>query len=116
MLISSLIFDPSRKYQGLIAGTIYLESGENTFNHLLKEKTTEVAFDVAEQLRKMVAETASPTGEPITISLGISSSREEDQHPEETIKRADTALFQSKTDGRHRTTCYNETCDALLSS
>lgn len=90
--------------------------GGEEFGILLKDKNTEDAFHVAEQLRIMVAETISPSGESITISIGISSSRDEDQHPEEIIKRADTALFQSKTDGRNRTTCYNETCDVVLSS
>ena len=90
--------------------------GGEEFGMLLVDTNIEEAFIVAEQLRKMVAETINPTGKPITISIGISSSRVEDQHPEEIIKRADAALFQSKMDGRNRTTCYNETCDAILSS
>lgn len=61
-----------------------------------------------------VAKTQSPTGKPITISLGISCFKEDDQHPETIIKRADSALFQSKLDGRNRTTVYNEACDSAL--
>lgn len=88
--------------------------GGEEFGILLKNTNKEDAFLIAEQLRKVVDETISPTGEHITISIGIASSRENDQHPEQIIKRADAALFQSKMDGRNRTTCYTETCDAVL--
>lgn len=97
-------------------GNLCFRYGGEEFGILLKDTNIEEAFIVAEQLRKMVAETISPTGKPITISIGISSFRVEDQHPEEIIKRADAALFQSKMDGRNRTTYYNETCNAILSS
>lgn len=88
--------------------------GGEEFGILLKGENVESAFKVAEQLRVKVAETPSPTGEPITISLGISTSQDQDQHPEVIIKRADSALFKSKTDGRNRTSIYNESCDSTL--
>ena len=66
----------------------------------------EDVFRIAERLRNSFAEKPNPTGQRITISLGISSYRKEDQQPEDIIKRADTALYQSKSNGRNQTTIY----------
>ncbi|WP_449445095.1 diguanylate cyclase domain-containing protein [Ureibacillus acetophenoni] len=49
-------------------------------------------------MRRKIAETPSPTGEPITISLGITTFKD-DQNPQEVIMRADTAPYQSKHEG-----------------
>ncbi|HHY72137.1 MAG TPA: GGDEF domain-containing protein [Bacillus bacterium] len=80
--------------------------GGEEFVILLKDKNEADAFALAERLRIKVAETISPTGKPITISLGISSFQKKDQLPEMVIKRADAALYQSKNEGRNRTTVY----------
>lgn len=80
--------------------------GGEEFAILLKEKNEEDAFHLAERLRVKAQETPSPTGEPITISLGISSLQKKDQFPEMIIQRADNALYQSKKAGRNRTTIY----------
>lgn len=103
----------SRKIEDYSEGNLCFRYGGEEFGILVKNKNEEEAFKIAEQLRKKVAETISPTGEPITISLGIASIKDEDQHPEEIIKRADCALFQSKVEGRNRTTIYNGTCESL---
>ena len=105
--LSSMIDDISE------ANLCYRYGGEE-FGVLVKDKNEDEVFKIAEQLRIRVAETVSPTGGPITISIGISSYHIEDQHPEEIIKRADTALFQSKSDGRNKTTIYNERFSSLL--
>ncbi|WP_017756400.1 sensor domain-containing diguanylate cyclase [Calidifontibacillus oryziterrae] len=81
--------------------------GGEEFVILMKNKNIESAFEAAEQLREKIAETASPTGEAITISLGITEYQKGDKHPEEIIERADSALYQSKTDGRNRTTVFH---------
>ena len=47
--------------------------GGEEFGILLKDKTEKEALAVAEKLRLLVARTPCPTGEPIYISLGISS-------------------------------------------
>lgn len=88
--------------------------GGEEFCILVKDKSEQEAWNIAEQLRKQVANTQSPIGSPITISLGVASSLDKDERPEEIIKRADCSLFQSKNNGRNRTTVYNEVCDALL--
>ncbi|WP_249869590.1 sensor domain-containing diguanylate cyclase [Oceanobacillus saliphilus] len=82
--------------------------GGEEFTILLTEKNRQEAFTLAERLRTKIAETPSPTGQPITISLGISTYQEENHKPEEVIKKADTALYQSKNEGRNQTTVYKE--------
>ncbi|QOR68128.1 GGDEF domain-containing protein [Cytobacillus suaedae] len=109
-----LVGDDVLKY---LATMMNLYSSENTigfryggeeFGMLIKDTSLEDTVQIAEQLRKTVADTPSPTGQPITISLGISQYHIKDQHPETIIKRADTALYQSKQNGRNRTTVYEE--------
>jgi diguanylate cyclase (GGDEF)-like protein len=78
--------------------------GGEEFAIILKDKKTSDAYALAERLRLKVAETTSPTGKPITISLGISAYQVGDEQPEEIIHRADRALYRSKTEGRNRTT------------
>lgn len=82
--------------------------GGEEFGILLKNYTSESAFGFAENLRKEVAETPAPIGEPITISIGMTSSKPSDHDPKEIIERADTALYQSKSNGRNKTTIYQE--------
>lgn len=98
--LASIMHDISREED-----LCYRYGGEE-FAILLKEKGVEDAFALAERLRIKVSETISPAGEAITISLGISSSRKDDLYPEMIIKRADSALYQSKNEGRNRTTIY----------
>lgn len=88
--------------------------GGEEFVILIKDNNIDAAVEVAERLRIKVAETNSPTGEPITISLGITMLHHKDQHPEEIIERADTALYQSKSDGRNRTTVFVENSKILV--
>lgn len=78
--------------------------GGEEFVFILKNRTTNEAYVLAERLRKKIAATPSPTEKPITISLGISSCNKEDESPEQIIQRADHALYQSKQKGRNKTT------------
>lgn len=82
--------------------------GGEEFGILLNPMSEQEAFEVAEQLRKQIAETISPTGKPIYISLGVTSSEKEDRVPEDMIERADIALYHSKETGRNRTTIYSK--------
>ncbi len=109
-----LVGDDVLKY---LATMMNLHSSENSFcfryggeefGMLIKNSSLEDTVQIAEKLRKTVANTPSPTGKPITISLGISQYYGSDQHPESIIKRADSALYQSKQNGRNRTTVYEE--------
>ena len=80
--------------------------GGEEFAIIIKEKDEEEAFVLAERLRIKVSETPSPIGKAVNISLGISSYRKKDQLPEMIINRTDLALYQSKKNGRNRTTIY----------
>jgi diguanylate cyclase (GGDEF)-like protein len=82
--------------------------GGEEFGMLVKDTDLENTYLLSEQLREVVATNPSPTGHPITISLGISLFHEGDLHSETIIKRADTALYQSKQNGRNCTTVYEK--------
>ncbi|MEL4026302.1 sensor domain-containing diguanylate cyclase [Lysinibacillus endophyticus] len=82
--------------------------GGEEFGILLKNKSEDEAYKIAEQLRRKIEQTASPTGKPITVSLGVTSLKEMDNHPKTIIERADFALYKSKKAGKNRTTLYKE--------
>lgn len=92
--IASIIEDISRKED-----MCYRYGGEE-FAILLKYKEGEDAYTLAERLRLKLACTPGPAGYPTTISLGIPTRRKEDKFPEDIIKRADNALYQSKRAGK----------------
>lgn len=81
--------------------------GGEEFIIFLPHTSPTEAWHVAERLRSSVERTSVQTAEntlKITISLGISSSMDLELTP--LIKEADTALYQSKTTGRNKTTLY----------
>ncbi len=80
--------------------------GGEEFVILSTEKDIKTVIALAEKIRTTVAGTASPSGKCITISIGTSSLQEDDEVPEDVIKRADKALYQSKNIGRNVTTIY----------
>jgi len=61
----------------------------------------------AERLRKHVAESPATHDKlsiPMTISIGVSNIRADDERAEEALTRADRALYRAKNDGRNRVT------------
>lgn len=82
--------------------------GGEEFGILLYEKNEQQAYNIAEKLRKEVLTMPTPMGESITISLGVSSYQKDDKFPKDVIKRADAALYESKLNGRNRTTIYKK--------
>lgn len=80
--------------------------GGEEFAILVRNKNDQEAYQLAERLRIMLSITSSPTGQPITVSIGITAFMEKDQHPEAIIERADSALYTSKANGRNMTTIY----------
>jgi diguanylate cyclase (GGDEF)-like protein len=78
--------------------------GGEEFGILLRLEGIETASDIAERLRKKMAESTSLTGESITISIGISLSDTKMGSANRVIEIADKALYRSKESGRNRTT------------
>lgn len=90
--------------------------GGEEFAILAKNKNVEEAYQLAERLRIMLSVTTSPTGEPVTVSIGVTASRLADQHPEAIIERADSALYCSKANGRNMTTIYVKDNEKLINA
>ncbi|MDI7742465.1 sensor domain-containing diguanylate cyclase [Lysinibacillus fusiformis] len=80
--------------------------GGEEFGLLLKGKSELNAAVIMEQFRVKMANMQSPTGKPITVSVGVTSLQVNDETPETIINRADKALYQSKQAGKNRVTVY----------
>ncbi|OES45871.1 hypothetical protein BA724_02430 [Domibacillus iocasae] len=80
--------------------------GGEEFGILVKTGNIETAANLAERLRSEIETSKSPTGEAITISLGIAVYPEDAGQSTEVIEKADFALYQSKAYGRNKTTIY----------
>ncbi|WP_077617155.1 sensor domain-containing diguanylate cyclase [Bacillus sinesaloumensis] len=83
--------------------------GGEEFGILMLNKNQNEALEVADALRRLVESSPNPTGQIITISLGVTTSGMDDQHAKQIVERADIALYESKKSGRNRTTLYAKT-------
>ncbi|OMF21339.1 hypothetical protein BK133_28590 [Paenibacillus sp. FSL H8-0548] len=81
--------------------------GGEEFGILMKFGTIQTATLLAERLREAVAAEPSPTNGSIFVSIGISFADGKISDAKEIIEMADNALYQSKTNGRNRTTVYD---------
>ncbi|SFB59795.1 diguanylate cyclase (GGDEF) domain-containing protein [Cohnella sp. OV330] len=77
--------------------------GGEEFVAVLPGETLERGSLLAERIRGCVENTISPTGRPITVSIGIASFPEHGEDFEATFQRADEALYEAKRSGRNRT-------------
>ena len=80
--------------------------GGEEFVILTNVEREEDVFRIAERLRTSFAETPNPTGQRITISLGVSSFRKEDDQPDEIIKERMSLSINQSLMGRNQTTIY----------
>jgi diguanylate cyclase (GGDEF)-like protein len=80
---------------------VYRFDGDQFCILLAKTNTTE-AGQVAERIRFAVSRMALTIEAPLTVSIGVALGKSE--HVEETMRRADEALFKSKDGGRDRVT------------
>jgi two-component system, cell cycle response regulator len=83
---------------------IFARFGGEEFVILLPETALDGALELAEQLRDRVeSHRFSFEGEsiPITVSIGVATTRGEPLAPNEFIKRADEELYRAKSDGRN---------------
>ena len=96
--------------QAVRTGDIPSRFGGEEFTILLTNTTRHKAWVVAERLRMSVATMKVPWEPPlpqVTISLGlVSFDAKTNASAEEIISRADEALYQSKNNGRNRTTVW----------
>src|SRR5690625_5541977 len=93
--------------------SICLRYGGEEFVILLQQTNEEEAYEKAEAFRRKIDTTNSPSGEPITISLGITSYHADDRVASEIIHRADEALYEAKQTGRNKTVMYNSELTSL---
>ncbi|WP_312854331.1 GGDEF domain-containing protein [Paludibacterium denitrificans] len=73
---------------------------------LLPQTGLYAALDVAERMRKVIAE-ALPSPEsgmpvPVSVSIGVSTMRSSDDTIDALLNRADRALYQAKNSGRNQ--------------
>lgn len=86
--------------------------GGEEFCVLLLQRTEQEAVAIAEEIRKAVLglkipHRTSPTNENVTVSLGVSTIIPTGElQPNDIISMADTALYQSKHNGRNQVTQY----------
>ncbi|MCU9613159.1 sensor domain-containing diguanylate cyclase [Caldibacillus lycopersici] len=82
--------------------------GGEEFVLILPNTKTEKAYYLAEMIRITIANSMSPIGKPITISIGISEFPAHAESYEKIFRNADIALYQSKIEGRNRTTIWSK--------
>lgn len=89
--------DPSIRQQD-----IFGRWGGEEFLLLLPETDVESAVRVAEKIRKTVSKAPFQKTISITVSLGVTCLKPEDQHFEKLIGRVDDALYCAKAQGRNQ--------------
>ena len=80
---------------------VLCRSGGEEFTILLPGTTLANACAIAERLRQCVADSPSPNGTPMTISLGVAHCPDSGS-VESSLKQADRALYAAKHQGRNR--------------
>lgn len=81
---------------------ILCRNGGEEFLMVLPGTDLEIAAQIAERLRKMVAEMDRGDIDKITISLGVAAGTSSKNHAEKVLKKADEALYLAKQEGRNR--------------
>ncbi|AJY74014.1 sensor domain-containing diguanylate cyclase [Paenibacillus beijingensis] len=82
--------------------------GGEEFMLLLPNMAEEAAYLAAERIRVRIEADISPTGRPITLSLGVSSYPHMADSLEALFETADKALYAAKQQGRNRTVVYGD--------
>ncbi len=80
--------------------------GGEEFVVLMPNTAVAEALVVAESIRETISERVSPTGEPITLSLGLAEYPAHSASAEEAFGYADEALYRAKAGGRNRVSIY----------
>jgi len=75
---------------------------------VLPETNDNLAFQVAERIRRKVANTLFQRGIPLTVSIGIATYPKDASEPRVLLDRADKAMYQAKQKGRNRVESFAE--------
>ncbi|WP_182299997.1 sensor domain-containing diguanylate cyclase [Cohnella cholangitidis] len=81
--------------------------GGEEFVVLIPSEDSDAAELDAERIRKYMAETVSPTGNPVTLSIGVTHFPGFARDAEELFRLADGALYRAKRLGRNRVEIAN---------
>jgi diguanylate cyclase (GGDEF)-like protein len=89
-------------------GDVPCRIGGEEFAFILPETLKADALAFAERMRRGVEATimAPDRKRPITISIGLAAFPEDGKSPEDLLRSADEALYESKRTGRNRVTAY----------
>lgn len=75
--------------------------GGEEFLAILSETNLDGVLKIAEIVRHSVAEQLFPLVKQVTVSIGVAMAMSEDKDEEGAVRRADTALYQAKENGRN---------------
>lgn len=94
-------------FSATLAGTLRVTDfvarfGGEEFIALMPDTEIEGAMVSAEKVRKAIQAENFPVVGRVTVSIGVGLSRAEDANEDETVRRADAALYCSKNEGRNR--------------
>lgn len=98
-----LIYLAKEMESAVRAGDVCCRYGGEEFLILLPQADKVTAYLIAERLREKLESTISPSGEIVTISLGVAACPEHARHPAKLIEIADQCLYEAKRRGRNRT-------------
>lgn len=85
----------------LEAGHVFGRWGGEEFLYMVPDLTQDEALEMAEKFRRQIDDTEFPIVGHVTISLGVTMARAEDDI-DSFVKRADEGLYQAKEGGRNR--------------
>ncbi len=92
----------------LKASDIPVRFGGDEFIVVLPDTSGEGAMNLAERLMNEVGRLGNPSGLRVSLSMGVSQSRDSDATITDMIERADKALYQAKEKGRGRFFLFSE--------
>jgi diguanylate cyclase (GGDEF)-like protein len=91
---------------------LLFRTGGEEFMLLLPRAPSQQALQIAEELRLRLAQATLLPGEPVTVSIGVSTLRA-GQSPQAWVTSADKALYEAKRAGRNRVVLAAEDGAAL---
>lgn len=82
--------------------------GGEEFISILTSSDTEGALIFADRIRVVLSNTPLPTGAKLTVSAGVSTYHPTMRSPDELLAAADSALYESKHQGRNRVRLFGQ--------